>query len=191
MSNDKHFDEEAVVRGCTRNDRSCQEVLYRRFFGTMMAMCRRHTDDRELAMTLCNDGFLKVFMKIHTFSGKGSLEGWIRRIVYHSIADYFRVNSNTRYLQHMVFADVEAGDIRSADHDLHLQDLLNMLRSLPETSATVFELFAIKGYSHKEIAEKLGINENTSKWHLSNARRRLQEMLKNQDKNHVRRAEQN
>lgn len=148
-------------------------------------MCRRYTDDDEIAMSVCNDGFLKVFKKIHTFSFKGSLEGWVRRVVYHCMSDYFR--KNAKYLQFMVFEDYEQSSSPEIVPGLYFEDLMQLLKEVPEKSEQVFRLYAIEGYNHREIGEQLGISENTSKWHLSNARKRLQELIKEQKNNYVQR----
>ncbi|NUO02410.1 MAG: sigma-70 family RNA polymerase sigma factor, partial [Saprospiraceae bacterium] len=84
------YSEKEMVEGCVRNERVWQEALYRRFFPAMIQMCMRYTSDRETAMEIVNAGFLRVFKKLHTFTFSGSLEGWIRRIVFHSISDHFK-----------------------------------------------------------------------------------------------------
>lgn len=183
MPADREYSEEELVAGCTRNDRQVQEALYRRYFHTMMQMCRRYTDDPEIAMTVCNDGFLKVFKKINTFAFKGSLEGWIRRIVYHCISDYFRRDS--KYVQFMVFEEHEEISNPEIVPGLYLEDLMKLITKLPTMSEKVFRLYAIEGFNHREIGETLGMSENTSKWHLSNARKKLQELLKDQRNQYV------
>lgn len=183
MSADKEYSDEELVTGCARNDRQVQEALYRRYFRTMMQMCRRYTDDPEIAMTICNDGFLKVFKKINTFAFKGSLEGWIRRIVYHCISDYFRRDS--KYVQFMVFEEHEEISNPEIVPGLYLEDLMKLITKLPTMSEKVFRLYAIEGFNHREIGETLGMSENTSKWHLSNARKKLQELLKDQRNQYV------
>ncbi len=138
----------------------------------------RYTRDEEVAITICNDGFLKVFKRIETFSGKGSFQGWIRRIVYHAMSDHFR--KEAKYIQFMVFDDYEKESQGEALEDLYLQDLLELVGQLPHMTRTVFEHYAIEGYNHREIGEKLGISDNTSKWHLANARKKIKEMLDRQ-----------
>ncbi len=179
------YTDQELVQGCIDNNRRHQEALYRRYFSKMMSMCRRYTDDDEIAMSVCNDGFLKVFKKIHTFSFKGSLEGWVRRVVYHCMSDYFR--KNAKYLQFMVFEDYEQSSSPEIVPGLYFEDLMQLLKEVPEKSEQVFRLYAIEGYNHREIGEQLGISENTSKWHLSNARKRLQELIKEQKNNYVQR----
>ncbi len=182
--NNQYTDAE-LVAGCARNDRVFQEALYRKYFQTMMQMCRRYTNDPEVAMSVVNDGFLKVFTKIDSFAFKGSLEGWIRRIVYHSISDHFRRDS--KYVQFMVFEDYEESTNPEIVPGLYLEDLMKLLNHLPTMSEKVFRLYAIEGFNHREIGETLGMSENTSKWHLANARKKLQELLNDQQNQYVKR----
>lgn len=173
--NHKNYTEEELVAGCAANDRRAQEVLYRRFFPEMLRMCRRYTRDDDTALEILNNGFLRVFKKIHTFSFKGSLEGWIRRLVYHSMADYYR--DNARYLHFLVLEDHDKPVQESSNEVFYEEDILKAVRSLPPVSQEVFRLYAIEGYSHAEIAETLQMSEGTSKWHLSTARQKLRELL--------------
>jgi RNA polymerase sigma-70 factor (ECF subfamily) len=183
MPKESNYSEAELIAGCVRNDRVFQEALYRRYFHAMMQMCRRYTNDPEIAMTVCNDGFLKVFKKIESFAFKGSLEGWIRRIVYHSISDYFRKDS--KYLQFMVFEDHDDATSPEIVPGLYLEDLMKLIAKLPTMSEKVFRLYAIEGFNHREIGETLGMSENTSKWHLANARKKLQDLLNDQRNQYV------
>jgi RNA polymerase sigma factor (sigma-70 family) len=171
----KVYSDEELVAGCTANDRKAQEALYKRFAPDMFRMCMRHTRDEEKATEIVNLGFMRVFKKIHTFAFKGSLEGWVRRLVYHSIADFFRENS--RYGHFLVFEEKDE-QVSEKCHDAFFEeDILNVVKRLPPISQEVFRLYAIEGYAHAEIAAMLGISEGTSKWHLSTARQRLREHL--------------
>lgn len=174
MLNRKFTDQE-LAKGCVANDRQWQERLYRRYFQSMMAMCMRRTDDREEAMTIVNNGFLRVFKKIHLYSGKGSLEGWIRRLVWHSLADHFR--SQSRSVHFLVFEERDEPVNSSPASGLYFEDLLKMVKMLPNATQEVFRLYAIEGYSHKEIGEQLGISDGTSKWHLATARQKLKKLI--------------
>lgn len=176
------YSDEEIIRGCVDNDRRFQEILYRRYFDTMMRMVKRYTSDEERAFEILNNGFLKVFKKIETFRAEGSLEGWIRRIVYHCISDYFR--KETGYLKFIVLDETEKDEPEEALSGLYYDDLLQIIDSLPGRSREVFSMYAIEGYSHKEIAERLEISEGTSKWHLSNAREQLKKLLETRMKRH-------
>lgn len=171
----KTYTEQDLIQGCIANDRRCQEALYRKYFQTMMSMVRRYTQDEDKAIEILNNGFLKVFKKIDTFRSEGSFEGWIRRIVYHSISDFFKKESG--YLKFIVLEEAEQDEPQNALHGLYYDDLLQIIGALPERSRQVFNLYAVEGYSHKEIADQLEISEGTSKWHLSNARDQLKKLL--------------
>lgn len=171
----KNYTDEELVEGCARNERRAQEALYRRFFPEMLRMCRRYTRDEDTAIEMVNNGFLRVFKKIHTFAFKGSLEGWVRRLVYHSMADYFR--DNARYLHFLVFEERDAAIPERGHEIFYEEDILRAVGTLPPVSQEVFRLYAIEGYSHAEIAVNLGMSEGTSKWHLSTARQKLREIL--------------
>jgi RNA polymerase sigma-70 factor (ECF subfamily) len=135
----------------------------------------RYTEDREQAMDIINNGFLRVFKKIELYEFKGSLEGWVRKLVYHCMADYFK--QNQRYVQFMVFEDHDQRVQEQATSNCYLDDLMNLVTSLPPTTQRVFRLYAIEGYTHDEIGKLLGISDGTSKWHLSSARQRLKHLL--------------
>ena len=141
----------------------------------MMGMCLRYADGQEEAMTIVNNGFLRVFKKIHLYSFKGPLEGWVRRLVWHSLADYYRERS--KYLRFLVFEERDAPLNSSPAQDLYAEDILKMVGRLPPATQEVFRLYAIEGYTHAEIGQKMGISDGTSKWHLSNARQKLKRML--------------
>ena len=141
----------------------------------MMRMCLRYAAGREEAMTIVNDGFLRVFKKIHLYSFKGSFEGWIRRLVWHSLADYYRQQS--KYIHFLVFEERDASMEATPLQKLYTSDILRLVDQLPPASQEVFRLYAIEGFTHAEIANQLGISDGTSKWHLSNARQKLKEMM--------------
>lgn len=171
----KQYTDQELVEGCVRNDRRIQEAFYRRFFPEMLRMCMRYTRDEDTAIEIVNNGFLRVFKKLHTFAFKGSLEGWVRRLVYHSMADYFR--DNARYLHFLVLEERDEIVPERGNDIFYEEEILKAIGTLPPVSQQVFRLYAIEGYSHAEIAENLGMSEGTSKWHLSTARQKLREML--------------
>lgn len=171
----KTFTEEELVRGCVDNDRRAQEAFYRMFFPEMLRMVMRYTRDEDTALEIVNNGFLRVFKKLNTFAFKGSLEGWVRRLVYHSMADHFR--DNARYYNFLVLEERDQSVPERGHETFYEEDILQAVRALPPVSQSVFKLYAIEGYSHAEIAENLNISEGTSKWHLSTARQKLREHL--------------
>ena len=125
----KKYTEQELVDGCAGNDRRAQEALYRLFFPEMLRMCRRYTRDEDTAIEIANNGFLRVFKKIHTFSFKGSLEGWVRRLVYHSMADYYR--DNARYLHFLVFEERDEAVPDRGNDSFYEEDIFRAVLLLP------------------------------------------------------------
>ncbi len=168
--------ETEIVAGCCRNDRRCQEALFRRFFPTMLAVCLRHTPDRQKATEIVNNGFLKVFKKIDSFRAEGSLEGWVRRIVVHSISDYFRIKVTAHeWLENNYNGQLSLPP--SVMSELYAEDIIQLTEQLPPATRKVFQQFVLEGWSHEEIAKSADISVGTSKWHLSNARKMLQHLI--------------
>lgn len=168
---------EEMINGCISNSRKHQEYLYLLYFDKMYAMCLRHSGDKETAMSIVNDGFLKVFKNIEKYSFKGSFEGWIRKIIFNAIRDHYRRKSNR-----ISFMEIEEQKIDNVFwQNAGYEEILHHVDRLPGKSKEVFTLYAIEGYSHREIADILNININTSKWHLINARKKLKTFL-NQNK---------
>lgn len=141
----------------------------------MMSMCMRYTTAKDTAMLIVNDGFLKVFQNIDKYEGKGSFEGWIRRICFRCLSDHFRKEKS--YLQFLVFEDFDKSQQTNALNDIYYEELILLINELPDTTAKVFRLFAIEGFKHREIAELLKISEGTSKWHLSEARAKMKKLI--------------
>ncbi len=175
MAGNSTYTEKELVEGCIRNDRRCQEVLYRKYFDTMYRMVRRYADDPELAIEIVNNGFLRVFKKLETFTFSGSLEGWVRRLVFHAMSDHFR--RQPKQVHFIDLADRDAPQNGNVLNDLYFEDIVKLVEMLPDSSRQVFWLYAIEGYAHAEIAQRLHISEGTSKWHLSMARQKLKELL--------------
>jgi len=151
-------------------------MLYDRYAAVMLGLCRRYVREELEAEDVMIKGFMRVFSKIELFEGKGSFEGWMKRIMINEALTFIRKNKSM-YLE----SDIEAAE-REPDYDkisteLEAKDLLKMVNELPSGYRTIFNLYAIEGYSHKEIAELLGINENTSKSQLSRARAHLQKRI--------------
>ena len=169
------LDDAQLIEGCKQNSRLHQEMLYRKYFKSMMRMCMRHTSDRSVALEIVNNGFLRVFKKIDQFGFKGSLEGWIRKLVFHALSDYFKKES--RSIRFLSLEDWDKTKETDALDKLYFEDIIQLLEYIPEASRKVFYLFAIEGYKHHEIAEELGISDGTSKWHLATARKQLKQMI--------------
>ena len=169
-------DEELVER-CVRKEPQAQEYLFKTFSGRMLGLCNRYTDSLEEAEDIMQDAFVKIFQKIDTFKGNGSLEGWMKRIMVNTALDAFRKNKNFRYN-----IDIDTIEYTSETHQHVLEsigakDLLNLMKTMPKGFRTVFNLYAIEGYAHKEIADMLAITESTSKSQYSRAKAHLQKII--------------
>jgi RNA polymerase sigma factor (sigma-70 family) len=167
--------EQELIDGCRKNSQSFQKTLYDRFCRKMMVVCLRYARTSAEAEDILQEGFVKVFHGIKDFRGESKLETWITRIMVNTALNFQR---KKLYLFPMV--DVEEIDLPVDEISLsaiHFSQLLEMIQSLPQGCQIVFNLFAIEGYNHKEIAELLGISEGTSKSQYSRARTLLQEKL--------------
>ncbi len=166
---------EELINGCARNERAAQEQLYRLFYPKMMGVVRRYIDHYEQAEEVLNNGFLRAFQKIEQYTFQGSFEGWLRKIVFHAVSDY--VKQNVKYNEKIVLA--EKDELIHKDHadKLYYEQLLELVQSLPDATRSVFNMYVMEGYAHKEIGKMLGISEGTSKWHLSEGRRMLKEKI--------------
>ena len=167
------------VQACKRRDRKAQEVVFTRFSGKMMAVCKRYVGAGPLAEDVLMEGFMKVFTKIDLFQEKGSFEGWIRRIMVNESLMALRKEGKIKF-QDTDFG-YEIGEAEEAFTNLQLEEINKLIESLPLGYKTIFNLYAIEGYSHQEIAKMLGIQEGTSKSQLSRARGLLQEKFKELD----------
>lgn len=172
--------EAKLLAGCQKNDRAAQQQLYASYSGKMYALCCRYVKSKMEAEDVLVTAFTKVFDKIDQFKNEGSFEGWIRRIVVNEALTWIRKNRSLYLETDLEKADYEPDYDHLSDH-LETEDLLRMIQALPTGYQLVFNLYAIDGYSHKEIAEQLNISENTSKSQLSRARVYLQKLLAQQD----------
>lgn len=165
--------ERDLVRGCIRESRECQQEVFRRYAGKMLAVCMRYARHRMEAEDILQDAFIKVFDHIESFGFKGSFEGWIRRIVINTALKNY---SRKRFQNEQI--GLEPGYDPSLEPTayamLHEEELLKLIARLPDGYRIVFNLYAIEGYSHKEIADMLGIQESTSRSQLVKARKMLQ-----------------
>ena len=172
----KSNSEEALLRDCRKGKPSAQHELYERFAPKMLGVCYRYIHDREEAEHVMIGGMVKVFEKLDQYLGEGSFEGWMRRIMVNESLMYIRKNKNMSLVVEVESAEYEL-NYHSLESSLETADLLALIAELPVGYRTVFNLYAIEGYNHKEIAELLEINENTSKSQLSRARKYLQNRL--------------
>lgn len=169
--------DDLMLSGCLRNNATAQEALYSRFSPRMLGVCYRFAKNREDAEDMLQEGFIKVFSQIHQYRNEGALEGWIRRIVVHTCINILKKNKK--------FSD--SVDITNA-HSIHIREemipsimqakqVVECIRSLPLGYKTVLNLYAIEGYSHKEIAFMLDIEESTSRSQYTRAKSMLEEIL--------------
>lgn len=172
--------EDELIKGCLRRDPTAQQQLFDLYSSKMYGLCYRYVRHAMEAEDVLVTAFTKVFERIEQFKGEGSFEGWVRRVVVNEALTYLR-KSRTMYLEtELEQADREPNYDKISDH-LEAEDLLKMIQELPAGYRVVFNMYAIDGYSHKEIAEQLGISENTSKSQLSRARVYLQKVLAEND----------
>lgn len=172
--------ESELIDGCRRNERTAQKALYDLMAPKMLSVCCRYIKVRMEAEDILVTSFMKVFDRLDQFKNEGSFEGWIRKIVVNEALTFLRRNRSMYLEIELEKADYEP-DYNSLSDHLEAEDLLSIIQALPTGYRIVFNLYAIDGYSHKEIADQLGISENTSKSQLSRARVYLQKVLAEQD----------
>ena len=175
------FNHEAqLVKALRKQDPKAQRQVYEKYSSRMLGLCFRYVSDEMIAEDVMIEGFLKVFSKIEQFNEEGSFEGWIRRIMVNEALGYLRKQKRN---PEDAMSDEAANipDYALADQNLDAEELLNLIGELPTGYRTVFNLYAIEGYSHSEIAELMGITESTSKSQLHRARALLQKMVSGWD----------
>ena len=176
------FNEEQIIAACKKNDRRAQEKLYEWAFTKLMPTCMRYHKNEEDARNVLNLGFVKICKNLDKLKEGTPFEAWVRRIMTNTIIDEFRKNKNYLQLVDQKETDREL-EIHGLSVDngvwskLEMDSFMGLLKRLPDVSRKVFNLYVIDGYSHKEIGNMLNISDGTSKWHLSNARKLLREMV--------------
>ncbi|QCR21937.1 RNA polymerase sigma factor [Pontibacter sp. SGAir0037] len=171
--------EAELIAGCRKADSKAQKFLYERFASPMYGVCMRYLKNEMDAEEALLNGFMKIYQNIGRFEAKGSFEGWVRRIMVNEALGFLRKKEP----MHMAIDDshIQVAGTGTADHDINEGELLELLRTLPAGYRAVFNLYAIEGFSHKEIADMLDITEGTSKSQLSKARAMLQKRLTGQE----------
>lgn len=169
--------DEQIVKGCIEKNAIAQKNLYEKFVRKMMGVCLRYCDCSEEAEDVVQNGFISIFDNIESFKGTGSLEGWIRKIMVNTALTHIRKNKKLKQnieldgVEFMLASNMDSGD------SFAVKDLLKIIQTLPLGFKTVFNLYAIEGYSHREIAEMLNISESTSKSQYSRAKVHLQKLI--------------
>ncbi|WP_396169699.1 RNA polymerase sigma factor [Flavobacterium sp.] len=169
-----HQKEIEIIQLAVDNNRQAQRKIYTQFSAKMLGVCRQYIKDIHQAEDVMITAFMKVFTNIKNFENKGSFEGWIRRIMVNECISYIRVQKKVNFIEDESYSEESFNNIES---QLSLEDIQFLIDSLPEGYKMVFNLFAIEGYKHHEIASMLGINEGTSKSQLSQARKMLQTQI--------------
>src|SRR5918997_2286677 len=169
--------EEYIIAGCLHNEPSAQRELYNRFSPKMLSVCYRFAQSREDAEDMLQEGFIKVFTQIHTFQNKGAFEGWIRRIVVHTCINHLKKNKKFNESVDIIHATGIQIREESVPSVVQAKQVVECIRILPIGYRTVLNLYAIEGYSHKEIAEMLDIEESTSRSQYTRAKQMLEDIL--------------
>jgi RNA polymerase sigma-70 factor (ECF subfamily) len=164
-----------IIKGCLAGNRRDQELLYRRYSAKLYAVCLQYSGNDEEARDILQEGFIKIFENLHHYKYEGSFEGWMRRITVNTALEKFRSRHNLYRVDDIdTLTELDAGPYDDDYTGLEADDLLSIIRELPTKYRMVFNLFAIEGYSHKEISKMINISEGTSKSNLSRARVILQ-----------------
>jgi RNA polymerase sigma factor (sigma-70 family) len=169
-----------ILDGCRNDNRKAQEKLYRNYYRAMMSLCLRYTKNEEDALEVLNTGFLKIYKNIHRYdAAKAGLFTWMRTIIVNSCLDFIKskqVQVQTGELNDSIEVEIPPDAISK----IKTGELLRLVRELPPATQAVFNLYVTEGYNHKEIGKLMGITEGTSKWHLSEARKILQQKIREQ-----------
>ncbi|MCB0769228.1 MAG: RNA polymerase sigma factor [Flavobacteriales bacterium] len=170
---------EALIARCIREEPKAQYELYRALYGLMMGVCSRYTRNRDDAASLMNQGFLKILRNLDRKRSEVPLEAWVRRILINTVIDAHRKDLDRKRHETMEEAmdQLADPDVNEYLTQMESEAIAALLERVPDMSRKVFNLFAIDGYSHAEIATLLGISDGTSKWHVSHARRVLQQAI--------------
>lgn len=169
--------EHRLILACKQGKLWARKEVYEQYAPAMMALCRRYVPDKEDAKDVLQEGFLKVFTEIGQYAGKGSFGGWVRKIFVNTSLDYIR--KKNRLKQKELLTDMETGNYEDVPNmeDITAEELMQCIGELPDTYRTIFNLFAVEGYSHREIAKLLHMPESTSRSSVFRARQLLQKKL--------------
>ena len=169
--------EELMLQGCLQNLATAQEALYHRFSPRMLGVCYRFARNREDAEDMLQEGFIKVFTQMHQFRNQGALEGWIRRIVVHTCINILKKNKKFAESVDLIHASSIHLNENNIPSIMQAKQVVECIRLLPLGYRTVLNLYAIEGYSHKEVASLLDIEESTSRSQYTRAKAMLEDIL--------------
>lgn len=168
-----------IIKGCTQRNRMAQKHLYQRFYGKLFGTALRYTRNKEEAQEVLNNAFLKIFNSMGSYKSTGSFPAWMNKIVIYTSIDYLRKYAkfkNTSPLEHAAFVTLPNNIIAQ----MSAKEIYELLDQLSPTTKTVFSMYALDGFKHREVAEALDISENTSKWYFAKAKKELQTIILNQ-----------
>jgi RNA polymerase sigma-70 factor (ECF subfamily) len=169
--------EEAILQGCLKNNAAAQKSLYQKYSAKMLVVCYRYGHNREDAEDMLQEGFIKVFSQIHTFENRGALEGWIRRIVVHTCINHLKKNKRFNESVDIIHANSIQVREDAIPSIIQAKEVVECIRMLPIGYRTVLNLYAIEGFSHKEISGMLDIEESTSRSQYTRAKAMLEDIL--------------
>ena len=169
--------EEAILKGCLQNDPASQRELYNRYSPKMLSVCYRFAHNREDAEDMLQEGFIKIFSQMHTFGNRGAFEGWIRRIIVHTCINILKKNKKFNESVDIIQATGAMVREESVPSIVQAKQIVECIRMLPIGYRTVLNLYALEGYSHREIGMMLDIEESTSRSQYTRAKAMLEEIL--------------
>jgi RNA polymerase sigma factor (sigma-70 family) len=173
----EELSDDDLISGCRENNRRKQEMLYRRYAKAMYNLCLLYESDRDRAKDILQEAFIKIFRNIGNFDRKGPLKYWMKKIVSNTAIDHYRKNYNAEHnipIENIVHPISNEESVASI---LNTKDIISQVNRLPDGARMIFQLYAIEGYTHREIAEILNISEGTSKSQISRARQLLQQWI--------------
>ena len=170
------FTESDLISACICQERWAQQLLYETHYGALMAVCLRYSRSEDEAVDLLHEGFIKIFTQLHKYQPDTALAAWMKRVMVNNCIDFYRKQVRQRTME-----ITEADQLHSPDADAISQysekEILDSVRKLPPAYRTIFNMYVIEGFSHKEIGEKMNITESTSRSNLVKARLKLKEFL--------------
>ena len=170
------YSETELIEQCIKGDRKCQEMLYKQYSSKMFGICLGYMSDHDAAKEILQEGFIKIFSSLKQYKGNGSFEGWIRKIIVNTAIDHYK--KHLRDNRNLTIEDVKSFPLEVSVPDKILEkELLMLIKKLPEGARVIFNLYAVEGYNHNEIAEMLDISSGTSKSQFSRARMLLQDWI--------------
>lgn len=169
--------EEALIKGCLNNDATAQRELYNKYSAKMLSVCYRYAHNREDAEDMLQEGFIKVFLQIHSFENRGAFEGWVRRIIVHTCINILKKNKKFNESVDIIHANGIQVREDSVPAIVQAKQIVECIRLLPLGYRTVLNLYAIEGYNHREIANMLDIEESTSRSQYTRAKAMLEDIL--------------